>query len=102
MQEMLSMQEMIFVLHCKRNVKAKVIRSRTCFLAILNPTRSTAESLVDCLSDALEQLDVEICEKESALNADDRPVLIGGGTDGASVTIGVYSGVKAQMQDTLT
>ena len=50
-------QEMIFVLYCKRDDKAKMMRSHTRYLALLSPTRSTTEGLIDCLSGALERLD---------------------------------------------
>ena len=80
---------MIFVLHCKRDDKAKVIRSHTHYLALLNPTNFTAKGFADCLNDALMQLDIDVCQKESVQNAECRPVLIGGGTDGASINVGV-------------
>ena len=94
-------QEMIFVIYCKRDDKAKMMRSHTRYLALLNPTRSTAEGLIDCLSGALERLDIDVSQKESVLNAECRPVLVGGGTDAASVNVGVHSGMKVKMQDTL-
>ena len=94
-------QEMVFVLYCKRDDKAKAVRSHTRYLALLNPTSSTAEGLVDCLGDALERLDIDISQKEGVLNAEHRPALVGGGTDGASVNVGIHSGMKAQMQNTL-
>ena len=94
-------QEMIFVLHCKRDDKAKMMRSHTRYFAILNPTCSTADGLIDCLSGALERLDIDVSQKESVLNAECRPVLIGGGTDGASVNVGVHSGMKVKIQGTL-
>ena len=31
----------------------------------------------------------------------DKPVLVGGGTDGASVNVGIHNGMKARMQETL-
>ena len=93
-------QEMIFVLYCKRDDKAKIMRSHTRYLALLSPTRSTAEGLIDCLSGALERLDIDVSQTESVLNAECRPVLIGGGTDGASVNVIVHSGMKVKMQDT--
>ena len=43
-------------------------------------------------------MDVDVREKESALNSESCPVLVGGGTDGASVNVGVHRGMKSQMQ----
>ena len=31
----------------------------------------------------------------------DKPVLIGGGTDGASVNVGIHSGMKTKMQEVI-
>lgn len=67
---------MIFVLYCKRDDKAKVIKSHTRYLALLNPTSSTAEGLVDCLSDALKWLDIDVSQKEGVLNTEHRPVFV--------------------------
>ena len=36
--------------------------------------------------------------KESALDSESCPVLVGGGTDGASVNVSVHRGMKSQMQ----
>ena len=77
------------------------IHSSTRYFAILNPTRSTSDGLVECLGEALRRLDINVQDKESILNTEARPVLIDGGTDGASVNVGVHNGMRARMQDTL-
>jgi hypothetical protein len=94
-------QEMIFILYCSQDDEAKEIRSCTRYLALLNPARSTAEGLIDCLDSALKRLSIDIHQKDGVLKADCRPVLVGGGTDGASVNIGIHRGMKTQMQDIL-
>ena len=75
--------------------------SNTRYLTVLNPVSTTSEGLVDCLDDAMKRLDITIQQKESVLNTGCRPVLGGGGTDGASVNICVHSGMKSRMQEVL-
>ncbi len=40
-------------------------------------------------------------EKDAHLSNESCPVLVGGGTDGASVNVGVHTGMKAQMHTSL-
>lgn len=95
-------QEVIFVNFCRRDVKALEVRSCTRYLTIVNPASGNSEGLVSCLQGAFtERLNVDICQKDSVLNTEGMPVLIGGGTDGASVNVGIHHGMKAQMQETL-
>ena len=44
----------------------------------------------------MKRLDITIQQKESVLNTECRPVLVGGGTDGASVNVGIHSGMKSR------
>ena len=37
-------------------------------------------------------------QKKRVLNTEFRPFLVGDGTDGASVNVGIHHGMKAQMQ----
>ena len=95
-------QDIIFVVYCKIDEHTKEIRFHTTYiLGILNPTFTTAGGLLGCLQIALDNLDVKICNKDDLLGNESCPVLVGGGTDGASVNVGVHSGTKARMQDEL-
>ena len=94
-------QELVFVTFCYRDVKALEIRSHTRYLSIVNPATTNSEGLVSCLQGAFaKQFDVDIFQKDSVLNSD-KPVLVCGGTDGASVNVGIHNGMKARMQETL-
>ena len=42
-----------------------------------------------------------VLDKDSVLRVEGRPVLVGGGRDGASVNVGDHTGLKAQMQQCL-
>ena len=94
-------QEMILVVFCRKYDNIREIRSQTRYFAVLNPASATSDGLIDCLQVALERLDITVRQKGSVLNTESKPVLVGGGTDGASVNIGVHKGMKAQLQDIL-
>ena len=65
-------------------------------MAILNPSQSNADGLIDCFGGGIDPR----C-KDSVLKVEDMPVLVRGGTDGVSVNVGVHNGMKAQLQATL-
>ena len=93
--------ELVLVLYCTKDDVAREIRSCTRYLAVVSPTHSNAGGLIDCLGQALRQLGLEhIRDREQVLGRTG-PVLVGGGTDGASVNIGVHNGMKGQLQSAL-
>ena len=71
-------------------------------MAILNPSQSNTDRVINCLGDALGQLGIDPRCKDTVSKAKDVHVFVGGGTDGASVNVGVRNGMKAQMQATLS
>ena len=61
-------------------------------MAILNPSQSNTDGVINCLGDAL-QLGIDPRCKDSVSKAEDVQVFVGGGTDGASVNVGVHNGM---------
>lgn len=45
--------ELVLVLYCKRGDVAREVRSCTHYLAVVSPTHSNADDLIDCLGRAL-------------------------------------------------
>ena len=73
-------------------------KSSTRYLGIISPDSCRATGLIDCLKTVLlERLEVTV---DNVLQGD-KPVLIGGGTDGASVNVGVHSGMITKMQEVI-
>ena len=67
----------------------------------MNPTQGNADGLIECLGRALRRLGLEdVCDRKGLLGRSG-PVLVGGGTDGASVNVGVHNGMKGQLQSAL-
>ena len=95
-------QEIFFIIFCFRDDSTKEVKSMTRYFAIISPDSGDADGLVKCVQDVfLDRFSLNVCEKESILNSNEKPVLVGAGTDGASVNIGVHNGLKAKMQKDL-
>ena len=64
--------------------------------------RADANGLIECLGKALEPLGIEdILDKSSVLGVTGKPLLVGGGTDGASINIAEQNGMKGKIQSKL-
>ncbi len=95
--------ELIVILYCEKNDAAGEIKSCARYFAVEVPKRADADGLIACLGNALKDLGVEdVLSKTSVLGAKQKPILIGGGTDGASVCIGEHNGMKGKMQRELS
>ena len=92
--------ELVLVLYCQKDDVAHEIISCIWCLAVVNPTHSSAEGLIDSLGEALRRLGVEDIRDQQQVLGATGPVLVGGGTDGASVNIGSHNGMNGQMQST--
>ena len=90
--------ELVLVLYCTKDDVAREIRSCTRYLAVVSPTHSNAGGLIDCLGQALRRLGLEDIRNREQVLGRSGPVLVGGGTDGAS---GVHNGMKGQLQSAL-
>lgn len=91
--------ELIVILYCEKDDTASEIRSCARFFEVAVPKRADTDGLIACLGSALEDLGVEdVLSRSSVLGVQHNPVLIGGGTDGASVCIGEHNGMKGKLQ----
>ncbi len=63
------------------------------------PTKADANGLLNCLSRGLLRLGIsDILDKNGVLGVTDRPILVGAGTDGASVNVAEQNGMKRILQ----
>ncbi len=86
--------ELVVVLYCHKDDASGVIRSCTRYLSIENPKRADTDG---CLGMSLEKVGVEnLRDKQQMLST--KPILVGGGTDGASVNVGQHKSLKQEMQ----
>ena len=91
--------ELVLVVFCMKNDTAREIQACTRYLATVKPAQANADGLLASVDEALSRLGIEdIHSQTSVLDVADMPVLIGAGTDGASVNVGAHSGMKAKLQ----
>ena len=93
-------EELIVIMYCVKDEASESIKSFARYFTIEVPKKADSDGLIECLGRALEKLGItNILDKESVLGVEkDKPILIGGGTDGASVNISEQNGMKGKMQ----
>ena len=92
--------ELIVVLYCKKDDIAKEIKSCARYLSVVTPDKANTEGLVKCVKKAMTRLKIDdVLDSDVVLSS--KPILIGGGSDGASVNIGQHHSMKAQLQEGL-
>ena len=78
---------------------AQEIRSCVRYLSLEVPMKADADGLIKCVGNALQTLGVQnILDRSSVLRVQGKPILIGRGTDGASVNIAEQKGMKGKLQ----
>ena len=91
--------ELVSIQFCVRDDNGHMIRSNTKYLSLCVPAKSDADGLSTCLSEALHVLGVDdVCDRESVLSLQGKPILVGGGTDGAAVNISQQNGMRGKLQ----
>ena len=94
--------ELVVLLHCHLDDNTQEMTTCTRFLSLHNPQKADASGLIGCISEAMNLLGVEdVLDKDSVLGVSTKPVLVGIGTDGATVNIGAHNGMRGQMQRAL-
>ena len=92
-------QELVILLSCKKDDVAEKIKSYARFFSIATPGKANASGLVTCLSESLASLGItDILDQSNLLAAEGKPVLVGGGTDGASVNVAQQNGMRGIIQ----
>ena len=95
-----NVEDEIFVLpHCFKDDKSEEIRSYARFFSVQVPKKADADGLIDCVDSVLQEVGIpDMLNKSCVLETADKPIFIGGGTDGASVNIGEQNGMKGKLQ----
>ena len=94
--------ELIVLLHFVKDDAKEIVGTVTRFFAVEVPTKADSDGLIKCTGNALKCLGVgDILNKAQHLQATKGPILIGVGTDGASVNIGEQNGMKGKLQEAL-
>ena len=92
--------ELIIILYCLKDDSAEEIRSCLRYFSVHVPKRADSKGLIESLNNALKMLEIDdVLDKTNVL--DEQAILVGGGTDGASVNIAEQNGMKGTMQRAL-
>ena len=92
--------ELVVVQFCWIDNASREVKTCARYLSVVNPDKADTSGLVNCLKIPLERVGiVNMLDKASVL--DNKPNLVGGGTDGASVNIGQHKSIKERFQKVL-
>ena len=95
-------QELVLISFCRKDDSARKVRSCTKLLSLLSPEKADADGFLKCLSNALQPLGVtDVLDQANVIGVSGKPVLVGGGTDDASVNVAHHSGMRGKMQSVL-
>ena len=93
-------QELVVLLSCVIDDITREMKSHARFFCVAPVQTADANGLVKCLSQCLSPLGVtDILDQKQVLQVEGKPVLIGGGTDGANVNIGELNGMTGVIQN---
>ena len=80
--------------------EAHEITAHTCYLSVHTPQKADAMGLISCVNDALQVFGIgDVLNKDTVLCVEKSPLLVGGGTDSALVSmyVGVLTGMMGQI-----
>ncbi len=91
--------ELFVILYCQKDDTAEEIKSCARYFTVLQPKKADADGLVQCLGKALQSMGIEdILDRANVFGVEGHPVLVGGGTDGASVNVSEQNGMRGKLQ----
>ena len=91
--------EVLLIQYCNLDNDLEEVISCSRFLILVEPRKADANGLVECLRKGLQVMGVrDISDSEQVLNVEGKPVLVGVGTDGASVNISDRNGMRGILQ----
>lgn len=93
--------ELVVLVYCSFNNVTEELTSCTRYLTVENPDRATAVGLFKCVGEALKIMGIDSWDQDSVLQVANIPVLVGGGSDGASVNVAECNGLKGMVQRSL-
>ena len=94
--------EAVVMLYCRRMILPKKLNLTLDTCPFSNPNATTTDGLLQCLEGVLKRTVgiQDICEPSSVLGV--KPILVGGGTDGASVNIPQHNSIKARLLESIS
>lgn len=94
--------ELVVIMHCVQDAANERVKSCARYFSIEVPMKADSSGLVECLGKSLEKLGItNLLDKANVLEVGTKPILVGGGTDGASVNVSDQNGMKGKIQKEL-
>ena len=94
--------ELFVILYCETNEQVMEMRTTARYYCEMEPKKTDADGLMDCLAIALKGMGIDdLFDSEMVLGVNGFPVLVGCGTDGASVNVAQQNGMKGRLQTAL-
>ena len=94
--------ELFVILFCKRDDTLQEVKTCARYFCVLEPTKADADGLLECLNRSLKSLGIEnLLERENVLGVHELPVLVGCGTDGATVNVSDKNSIQGKLQAAL-
>ena len=94
--------ELIAVMYCFVHKEVQKMRSCVRYLSVKEPAKADARGLIAYFCDAMKDIGLDnFLYKASVLGIEDKPIVVGGGTDGAAVNVGEQRRMKSTMQEAL-
>ena len=91
--------ELLLVQYCTEDATVQEMRSCVRYISLEVPSKGNTDGLIECVAKPLKTLGIDnILDELSVLEVHNKPVLIGGGTDGTSVNIGQHNGMRGKLQ----
>ena len=81
--------ELIVLVYCYKDEANEELTARIRYLSLHSPQKADASGLLLCVGEDVKLLGVEnVQDKDNVLGVEGKPVLVGVGTDGATVNVG--------------
>lgn len=95
--------ELFVVLYCFKDDEAQEISAHTRYLSVHTPQKADVKDLISCVNEGCLQVFGigHVFDEESVYGVEKSPFLVGVGTNGALVDVGVHTGMMGQMQQAL-
>ena len=91
---------LVIILYCRKDDACGEIKSCARYLSVVNPEKANAEGLVKSLGECMKRVGIEnVYARGEVLKG--QPIVVGGGSDGASVNIAQHNGIKGEMKRAL-
>ena len=94
--------ELVVIPYCQKDDIAEEVTACARYFTVLEPQKADTDDdlhVVECLGKALQSMGIEdLLDRAKVLGVKGHPVLVGGGTDGASVNVSEQNGMRGKLQ----